>query len=125
MPASGGRLKKEYEMKKIEAIIRPFKIDDVREALIEIGIKGMTITEVKGYGRQKGHTEMYRGSEYQIDFLPKMKIEIIAPDGSVDKIVETIIKSAKTGQVGDGKIFIYPVEGVIRVRTEESGEAAL
>ncbi|HEY9165571.1 MAG TPA: P-II family nitrogen regulator [Candidatus Kryptonia bacterium] len=112
-------------MKKIEAIIRPFKIDDVREALIEIGIKGMTITEVKGYGRQKGHTEMYRGSEYQIDFLPKMKIEIIAPDDSVNKIVETIIKSAKTGQVGDGKIFIYPVEEVIRVRTEESGEAAL
>ncbi|MCL4511210.1 MAG: P-II family nitrogen regulator [Bacteroidetes bacterium] len=112
-------------MKKIEAIIRPFKIDDVREALIEIGIKGMTITEVKGYGRQKGHTEMYRGSEYQIDFLPKMKIEIIAPDDNVDKIVETIIKSAKTGQVGDGKIFIYPVEEVIRVRTEESGEAAL
>ncbi|HUI29814.1 MAG TPA: P-II family nitrogen regulator [Candidatus Acidoferrales bacterium] len=112
-------------MKKIEAIIRPFKIDDVREALVEIGIKGMTITEVKGYGRQKGHTEMYRGSEYQIDFLPKMKIEIISPDDSVDKIVETIIKSAKTGQVGDGKIFVYPVEDVIRVRTEESGEAAL
>ncbi len=112
-------------MKKIEAIIRPFKIDDVREALIEIGIKGMTITEVKGYGRQKGHTEMYRGSEYQIDFLPKMKIEIISPDNNVDKIVETIIKSAKTGQVGDGKIFIYPVEEVIRVRTEESGESAL
>jgi len=112
-------------MKKIEAIIRPFKIDDVREALVEIGIKGMTITEVKGYGRQKGHTEMYRGSEYQIDFLPKMKIEIIAPDDSIDKIVETIIKSAKTGQVGDGKIFVYPVEDVIRVRTEESGEAAL
>ncbi len=115
----------ELEMKKIEAIIRPFKIDDVREALIEIGIKGMTITEVKGYGRQKGHTEMYRGSEYQIDFLPKMKIEIISPDDQVDKIVGTIIKSAKTGQVGDGKIFIYPVEEVIRVRTEESGEAAL
>ena len=112
-------------MKKIEAIIRPFKIDDVREALLEIGIKGMTITEVKGYGRQKGHTEMYRGSEYQIDFLPKMKIEIIAPDDGVDKIVDTIIKSAKTGQVGDGKIFVYPVEDVIRVRTEESGEAAL
>ncbi len=112
-------------MKKIEAIIRPFKIDDVREALLEIGIKGMTITEVKGYGRQKGHTEMYRGSEYQIDFLPKMKIEIIAPDNNVDKIVDTILKSAKTGQVGDGKIFIYPVEEVIRVRTEESGEAAL
>lgn len=112
-------------MKKIEAIIRPFKIDDVREALVEIGIKGMTITEVKGYGRQKGHTEMYRGSEYQIDFLPKMKIEIITPDNQVNKIVETIIKAAKTGQVGDGKIFIYPVEEVIRVRTEESGEAAL
>jgi len=112
-------------MKKIEAIIRPFKIDDVREALLEIGIKGMTITEVKGYGRQKGHTEMYRGSEYQIDFLPKMKIEIITPDDGVDKIVDTIIKSAKTGQVGDGKIFVYPVEDVIRVRTEESGEAAL
>ncbi|MGC8594554.1 MAG: P-II family nitrogen regulator [Candidatus Kryptoniota bacterium] len=112
-------------MKKIEAIIRPFKIDDVREALVEIGIKGMTITEVKGYGRQKGHTEMYRGSEYQIDFLPKMKIEIIAPDSQVNKIVETIIKAAKTGQVGDGKIFVYPVEEVIRVRTEESGEAAL
>ncbi len=112
-------------MKKIEAIIRPFKIDDVREALIEIGIKGMTITEVKGYGRQKGHTEMYRGSEYQIDFLPKMKIEIITPDAQVEKVVGTIIKSAKTGQVGDGKIFIYPVEEVIRVRTEESGEAAL
>ncbi|MFZ1081210.1 MAG: P-II family nitrogen regulator [Candidatus Kryptoniota bacterium] len=112
-------------MKKIEAIIRPFKIDDVREALIEIGIKGMTVSEVKGYGRQKGHTEMYRGSEYQIDFLPKMKIEIITPDESVDKIVDTIIKSAKTGQVGDGKIFVYPVEDAIRVRTEESGEAAL
>ena len=112
-------------MKKIEAIIRPFKIDDVREALLEIGIKGMTITEVKGYGRQKGHTEMYRGSEYQIDFLPKMKIEIIAPDNNIEKIVDTILKSAKTGQVGDGKIFIYPVEEVIRVRTEESGEAAL
>lgn len=112
-------------MKKIEAIIRPFKINDVREALIEIGIKGMTVSEVKGYGRQKGHTEMYRGSEYQIDFLPKMKIEIITPDESVDKIVDTIIKSAKTGQVGDGKIFVYPVEDAIRVRTEESGEAAL
>ena len=112
-------------MKKIEAVIRPFKIDDVREALIEIGIKGMTITEVKGYGRQKGHTEMYRGSEYKIDFLPKMKIEIIAPDEQVEKIVGTIIKSAKTGQVGDGKIFIYTVDEVIRVRTEESGEAAL
>jgi nitrogen regulatory protein P-II 1 len=112
-------------MKKIEAIIRPFRIDDVREALTEIGIKGMTLTEVKGYGRQKGHTELYRGSEYQIDFLPKMKIEVIVADDAVDRVVDTIIAAAKTGQVGDGKIFVYPVEDVIRVRTGESGEAAL
>ncbi len=112
-------------MKKIEAIIRPFKIDDVREALSEIGVKGMTLTEVKGYGRQKGHTEMYRGSEYTIDFLPKVKIEIIASDSMVERIVSTIIKVAKTGQVGDGKIFITPVEEVIRVRTEESGDDAI
>jgi nitrogen regulatory protein P-II 1 len=112
-------------MKKIEAIIRPFRIDDVREALTEIGIKGMTLTEVKGYGRQKGHTELYRGSEYQIDFLPKMKIEVIVADEAVDRVVDTIIAAAKTGQVGDGKIFVYPVEDVIRVRTGESGEAAL
>lgn len=113
------------EMKKIEAIIRPFKLDDVKEALAEIGVRGMTITEVKGYGRQKGHTELYRGAEYKIDFLPKIKIEIVAPDNMVDKIVSTIIKAAKTGQVGDGKIFIYPVEEVIRVRTEETGEDAI
>ncbi len=112
-------------MKKIEAIIRPFKLDDVREALMEIGVKGMTLTEVKGYGRQKGHTEVYRGSEYKIDFLPKMKIEIIAKDSLVDRIVDTIVKVGKTGQVGDGKIFIYPVEDVIRIRTEESGEDAI
>lgn len=112
-------------MKKIEAIIRPFKLDDVKEALSEIGVRGMTITEVKGYGRQKGHTELYRGAEYKIDFLPKIKIEIVAPDNMVDKIVNAIIKSAKTGQVGDGKIFIYPVEEVIRVRTEETGEDAI
>ncbi|MCS7229609.1 MAG: P-II family nitrogen regulator [Candidatus Kryptonium sp.] len=112
-------------MKKIEAIIRPFKLDDVKEALAEIGVRGMTITEVKGYGRQKGHTELYRGAEYKIDFLPKIKIEIVAPDNMVDKIVSTIIKAAKTGQVGDGKIFIYPVEEVIRVRTEETGEDAI
>ena len=112
-------------MKKIEAIIRPFRIDDVREALTEIGIKGMTLTEVKGYGRQKGHTELYRGSEYQIDFLPKMKIEVIVADDAVDRVVDTIIAAAKTGQVGDGKIFVYPVEDAIRVRTGESGEAAL
>ncbi len=112
-------------MKKIEAIIRPFKLDDVREALSEIGVRGMTLTEVKGYGRQKGHTETYRGAEYKIDFLPKIKIEIIAKEQMVESIVTTIIKAAKTGDVGDGKIFVYPVEDVIRVRTEESGEDAL
>ncbi len=112
-------------MKKIEAIIRPFKLDEVREALTEIGVRGMTITEVKGYGRQKGHTELYRGAEYKIDFLPKIKIEIVTPDNMVDKIVNAIIKAAKTGQVGDGKIFIYPIEEVIRVRTEETGEDAI
>ncbi|MBF8296061.1 MAG: nitrogen regulatory protein [Bacteroidetes bacterium] len=112
-------------MKKIEAIIRPFKLDDVREALSEIGVRGMTLTEVKGYGRQKGHTELYRGSEYKIDFLPKIKIEIIAADSLVDTIVSTIVKAARTGQVGDGKIFVSPVEDVIRVRTEESGEDAV
>ena len=112
-------------MKKVEAVIRPFKLDDVREALSEIGVRGMTLTEVKGYGRQKGHTELYRGSEYKIDFLPKIKIEIIAKDSMVESIVSTIIKASKTGQVGDGKIFVYPVEDVVRVRTEESGEDAL
>ena len=112
-------------MKKIEAIIRPFKLDDVREALSEIGVRGMTLTEVKGYGRQKGHTELYRGSEYKIDFLPKIKIEIIAADSMVENIVSTIIKAAKTGQVGDGKIFVSSVEDVVRVRTEESGEDAI
>lgn len=112
-------------MKKIEAIIRPFKLDDVREALNEIGVRGITLTEVRGYGRQKGHTELYRGSEYKIDFLPKIKLEIIARDEMVDNIVTTIIRVAKTGQVGDGKIFVYPVEDVIRVRTEESGDEAI
>jgi nitrogen regulatory protein PII len=112
-------------MKKIEAIIRPFRIDDVREALADVGVKGMTLTEVKGYGRQKGHTELYRGSEYQIDFLPKIKIEVVVSDKTVDKVVETIIKAAKTGEVGDGKIFVSDVEDVIRVRTGESGEDAL
>jgi len=112
-------------MKKVEAIIRPFKVDDVREALSEIGVRGMTISEVKGYGRQKGHTELYRGSEYQIDFLPKIKIEIVVADGMVEKVVDTILKTAKTGQVGDGKIFVYPIDDVIRVRTGESGEDAI
>ena len=112
-------------MKKIEAIIRPFRIDDVREALAEVGVKGMTLTEVKGYGRQKGHTELYRGSEYQIDFLPKIKLEVVVSDKIVDKVVDTIMNAAKTGQVGDGKIFVSPVEDVVRVRTGESGEDAL
>jgi nitrogen regulatory protein P-II 1 len=112
-------------MKKIEAIVRPFRIDDVREALAEIGVKGMTLTEVKGYGRQKGHTELYRGSEYQIDFLPKIKLEVVVADAIAEKVVDTIIKAAKTGQVGDGKIFISQVDDAVRVRTGESGEAAL
>ncbi|MCX6136950.1 MAG: P-II family nitrogen regulator [Ignavibacteriales bacterium] len=112
-------------MKKIEAVIRPFKLDDVREALSEAGVKGLTLTEVKGYGRQKGHTEIYRGAEYQIDFLPKLKLEIVVKDSMVDQIVETIIRAARTGQVGDGKIFVSPVEEVIRVRTGEAGDDAI
>jgi nitrogen regulatory protein P-II 1 len=112
-------------MKKIEAIIRPFRLDDVREALAEIGVKGMTLTEVKGYGRQKGHTELYRGSEYQIDFLPKIKLEVVVADSAADRVVDTIVKVARTGQVGDGKIFVYDVEDAIRVRTGEAGESAL
>ena len=112
-------------MKKIEAILRPFKVDDLREALSEIGVKGMTLTEVKGYGRQKGHTEVYRGSEYNVDFLPKAKIEIVVKDDMLEIVIATIIKVAKTGQVGDGKIFISPIEDVIRIRTEESGEEAV
>ncbi|HZW39893.1 MAG: P-II family nitrogen regulator [Syntrophothermus sp.] len=112
-------------MKKIEAIIRPFKLDEVKEALMEEGVKGLTISEVRGYGRQKGHTETYRGSEYRIEFVPKMKLEIIVDSSKVDKIVDLILKVAKTGQVGDGKIFIYNVEEVIRIRTGESGKEAL
>ena len=112
-------------MKKIEAIIRPFKLDDVREALSEIGVRGMTLTEVKGYGRQKGHTELYRGSEYKIDFLPKIKIEIIASDTLVDTIVSTIVKAARTGQVGDGKIFVLDLKECVRIRTEERGSEAI
>ncbi len=112
-------------MKKIEAIIRPFKLDEVKEALYEEGIKGMTITEVRGHGRQKGHKETYRGSEYRIEFVPKIKIEVVVESDRAEKIVDAIIKSAKTGQVGDGKIFIYDVADVIRIRTEESGPSAL
>jgi nitrogen regulatory protein P-II 1 len=112
-------------MKKIEAIIRPFKLDEVKEALVEEGIKGLTISEVRGYGRQKGHTETYRGSEYQIEFIPKIKIEIVVDDALLDKAVDAVLRSAKTGQVGDGKIFISDVQDVIRIRTEESGTQAL
>ena len=112
-------------MKKIEAIIRPFKLEEVKEALVEEGIRGLTISEVRGYGRQKGHTETYRGSEYRIEFVPKIKIEVVVEDSKVEKIVDAILKTAKTGQVGDGKIFIYNVEDVVRIRTEESGKDAL
>lgn len=111
-------------MKKIEAIIKPFKLDDVREALTDVGITGMTVTEVKGFGRQKGHTELYRGAEYAIDFLPKVKLEIIVADEQVDECIEAIIDTAQTGKIGDGKIFVYNVERVIRIRTgEENAEA--
>jgi len=112
-------------MKKIEAIIRPFKVEDVHEALSEIGVHGMTLSEVKGYGRQKGHTEVYRGAEYKVDFLPKIKLEVIVKDSMLDQVLSTIIKVTKTGQVGDGKIFVSPVLDVIRIRTEESGEDAV
>jgi nitrogen regulatory protein P-II 1 len=112
-------------MKKIEAIIKPFKLDDVKEALKEAGVQGLTVTEVKGFGRQKGHTELYRGAEYVIDFLPKIKLEIVIPDDMVTKVVDAIIDSAKTGKIGDGKIFILPMEEVIRIRTGERGEDAL
>jgi nitrogen regulatory protein PII len=112
-------------MKKIEVIIKPFKLDDVKEALNEIGIKGMTISEVKGYGRQKGHKEIYRGAEYQVDFLPKVKMEIIVEAEIVDKVVEVIVEAARTGKIGDGKIFVLPVEQVVRVRTGETDSEAI
>ena len=112
-------------MKKIEAIIRPFKLDDVKEALVEAGISGLTITEVRGYGRQKGHTETYRGSEYRIEFIPKIKIEIVVEAQKAEKVIEAILKTAKTGQVGDGKIFVSDISDTIRIRTEESGSEAL
>ncbi|MDA0730945.1 MAG: P-II family nitrogen regulator [Proteobacteria bacterium] len=112
-------------MKKIEAIIKPFKLDEVREALSEIGIMGMTATEVKGFGRQKGHTELYRGAEYIVDFLPKIKLDIVVSDKMVDKVVETITKTAQTGKIGDGKIFIMNVEEAIRIRTGEKGDTAV
>jgi nitrogen regulatory protein PII len=112
-------------MKKLEAIIKPFKLEEVKEALAEIGVEGMTVSEVKGFGRQKGHTEIYRGSEYTVDFLPKVKIEVVLPDNLVTRAVDTVVKAAKTGKIGDGKVFIIPVEESIRIRTEERGEKAV
>jgi nitrogen regulatory protein P-II 1 len=112
-------------MKKIEAIIKPFKLDEVREGLSEVGITGLTVTEVKGFGRQKGHTELYRGAEYVVDFLPKIKVEVVLGDDMVEQAVEAIVKAAHTGKIGDGKIFLSPVEQVIRIRTGETNEAAI
>jgi nitrogen regulatory protein P-II 1 len=112
-------------MKKIEAIIKPFKLEEVKDALGEIGIEGMTVTEVKGFGRQKGHTEIYRGSEYTVDFLPKIKLELVVPDGRVGAAVDAIVKSAKTGKIGDGKVFVSTVEQAVRIRTDENGDQAI
>jgi nitrogen regulatory protein P-II 1 len=112
-------------MKKVEAIIKPFKLDEVREALSEIGVTGLTVTEVKGFGRQKGHTELYRGAEYVVDFLPKVKVEVIISDSLVERAIDAVIKAARTGKIGDGKIFVTTVEQVVRIRTGESGEAAV
>jgi nitrogen regulatory protein P-II 1 len=112
-------------MKKIEAIIKPFKLDEVKETLTDMGVIGMTVSEVRGFGRQKGHTELYRGSEYTIDFLPKIRVELVVPDPLVDKVVDTIVAAARTGSIGDGKVFVTPVEGAVRIRTGEVDEAAL
>jgi nitrogen regulatory protein PII len=112
-------------MKKIEAIIKPFKLEEVKDALGEIGIEGMTVTEVKGFGRQKGHTEIYRGSEYTVDFLPKIKLELVVPDGRVEAAVDAVVKSAKTGKIGDGKVFVSTVEQAVRIRTDEKGDQAI
>ena len=112
-------------MKKVEAIIKPFKLEEVKDALGDVGIEGMTVSEVKGFGRQKGHTEIYRGSEYTVDFLPKIKIEIVLADDQVNAAVEAIVKGAKTGKIGDGKVFVSPIENAVRIRTEEKGENAV
>ena len=112
-------------MKKIEAIIKPFKLDEVKDKLNEIGIKGITVSEVKGFGRQKGHTELYRGAEYVVDFLPKIKLEIIVSDSMVEEVVESITKTAQTGRIGDGKIFVFSIEDIVRIRTGEHGEDAV
>ena len=112
-------------MKMVTAVVKPFKLDEVREALSAIGVQGITVTEVKGFGRQKGHTELYRGAEYVVDFLPKVKIEVVVENGQVDDVIEAIVEAAKTGRIGDGKIFVTPVENVIRVRTGERGKEAI
>ena len=112
-------------MKKIEAIIKPFKLEEVKDALSELGIEGMTVTEVKGFGRQKGHTEIYRGSEYTVDFLPKVKLELVVADAVVDAAIKAIVESAKTGKIGDGKVFVLPVENAVRIRTGETGDQAV
>jgi nitrogen regulatory protein PII len=112
-------------MKKIEAIIKPFKLEDVKEAITAIGVEGMTVTEVKGFGRQKGHTEIYRGSEYTVDFLPKVKLEIVVTDERAEPVVEAIVRAAKTGKIGDGKVFVQPITDAIRIRTEEHGDKAV
>jgi nitrogen regulatory protein P-II 1 len=119
------RRNRNVSMKKIEAIIKPFKLEDVKEALSGIGVEGMTVSEVKGFGRQKGHTEIYRGSEYTVDFLPKIKVEVVLPDNRVADAVQAVIKAAKTGKIGDGKVFVSSVENAIRIRTEETGEQAV
>ena len=112
-------------MKLVTAIIKPFKLDEVREALSEIGVQGITVTEVKGFGRQKGHTELYRGAEYVVDFLPKVKVEVVLPDAMAERAIEAIIKAARTGKIGDGKIFVTPVEQIVRIRTGETNESAI
>ena len=117
--------RRETTMKQITAIIKPFKLEEVREALADVGVTGLTVTEVKGFGRQKGHTELYRGAEYVVDFLPKVKVEVVVKDGDVDRCIEAIVKAAKTGKIGDGKIFVTTVEQVVRIRTGETDEAAV
>jgi nitrogen regulatory protein PII len=112
-------------MKKVEAIVKPFKLEEIKDALAGVGVEGMTVTEVKGFGRQKGHTEIYRGSEYTVDFLPKLKIEIVVDDSDAENVVDAIVKAAKTGKIGDGKVFVSPVEEAIRIRTEEKGASAV
>ncbi len=112
-------------MKQVTAIIKPFKLDEVREALAEVGVNGLTVTEVKGFGRQKGHTELYRGAEYVVDFLPKIRVEMVVADALVDDVIEAVLKAARTGKIGDGKIFVSPIEQAIRIRTGESGDTAL